>query len=81
MFIIILISALKFGLEKNLQIFGSLWQRAIYAGRRKLIFSPTSSAFWPFLWAPAEKLMPHSQVIFKSWSYNEESKLYPYISE
>ena len=27
--------------------------------------------FWPFLKAPADKLMPHSQISFKSWLYNE----------
>ena len=26
--------------------------------------------FWPFLRAPAEKLMPHSQISFKSWLRN-----------
>ena len=32
--------------------------------------------FWPFLKAAAEKLMPHSQISFKSWLNNVGSKLH-----
>ena len=37
--------------------------------------------FWPFLRAPAEKLMPDSQISFKSWLHNADSELYFFLSK
>jgi hypothetical protein len=40
----------------------------------KQIFCQTFSKFWAILKAPADKLVPHYQISFKSRLHNAESK-------
>ena len=50
----------------------------IIQGARKNYF-PTSSTFLALFEGPAEKLMAHSQISFKSWLNNVDSELYTYF--
>ena len=52
---------------------------ANYTGYQKLIIVQHPARLLPFLKARAEKLMPHYQISFKSWSNNVESELYIFL--
>ena len=44
-------------------------------GRQTFLIVQQPSHFWPPLKVPAEKLMPHPQISFKSWLYNMDLEL------
>ena len=50
--------------------FESQWEVANYAGCKLKLLSYIQRIFRPFLKAQAEKLMPYSQISFKSWFTN-----------
>ena len=51
------------------------WKVAFYTECKKKVIVHHPAYFWLFLKAPAGKLMPHSQICFKSWMTNVGSKL------
>ena len=69
----------KIGHKKISFFFGNHCKVAIYTGCQKKFIVQHPMQFLPFLRALAEKkLMPHSQISFKSWlhSVNPESYLF-----
>jgi hypothetical protein len=55
-------------------VFGNQLQVANYAGCQNKFFVKHLAHFLPFLNASGDKLVPHSQISFKSWLHNAESK-------
>ena len=55
------------------------WKVDNYTGcyKKNIVQHPVH--FWPFVKAPAEKLMPHPQISFKSWLNNVDSDLYIFL--
>ena len=54
---------------------GNQWKVADYTGCQQQFIVQHPAHFWPFLKALAEKLMPDSQISFKSWLNIVDSKL------
>ena len=54
-------------LKKKGIFLGNQWKVADYTGCQQQFIVQHPAHFWPFLKALAEKLMPDSQISFKSW--------------
>ena len=61
-------------LKKIANVFGNQLKGANYAGCQNKFIVKSLVNFWPFLKAPGDKPLPHSQISFKSWLHNAESK-------
>ena len=72
---ILLLWAKKFGHWKKIAIvFGNWLKVANYTGCQTKFIVQHLAHFWPFLKALADKLMPHSQMSFRSWLNNLASE-------
>ena len=61
-------------IKKNANVFGNQFKVAYYAGCQNKFILKHLVHFSPFLKAPGDKLLPHSQISFKSWLHNAESE-------
>ena len=56
--------------------FGNQWKVSNYAGCQNKFTDQHLAHVWPFLKALRDKLIPQSQISFKSWLYNNGSELF-----
>ena len=64
----------KLAIKKNFQYFWKSIESGLLCRVSKQIYCQTLSAFFTFLKAPGDKLVPHSLISFKNWLHNEESE-------